>query len=403
MAYEKVSKYKDMVYRCNTCRRCPRGPWDPNQPDKLKTPVKQCPSYETNFTLSSSSQGMILIIRDLLEGKLEATPELVEHMYECVLCRSCNAVCEGMDSIPLGGIQGADIFRELRADLVDMGIAPPKGLKMLCDNIAAKHNRQGSEKDRLGWAEGLGIADSGEIMIFAGCTASYQDQVVLESLVKILKAAGVDFGILKDEWCCGAIQYESGMDDAFAETAKHNVEALKAAGAKKVVCVCADCFKAIAFDYPKVTGDLGFEVVHSSELVKELLDAGKLKLKANTDLGKVTYNDPCFLVRSGKRGDKKVIDEPRAVIEAATGAAPAEMEGYGKYTYCCGRSIMAAAANKTYQTAGKERIGDAVAIEANTVVTGCANCKISLSGAAKKEDAEIKVISLEELVAASLE
>ncbi len=402
MAYEKVSKYRDMVYRCNTCRRCPRGPWDPNQPDKLKTPVKQCPSYEANYTLASASQGMILIIRDLLEGKLEATPELVDHMYECVLCRSCNAVCEGMDSIPLGGIQGADIFRELRADFVDMGIAPPKGLKKLCDNIAESHNRQGSGKDRNAWAEGLDIPDRGEIMIFAGCTGSYQDQAVLQSLVKILRAAGVEFGILKDEWCCGAIQYESGMDDAFAVTARHNVEALREAGAKRVVCVCADCFKALAFDYPKAVGELGFEVIHSSELVKELLDEGKLTLTRKPELGKVTYNDPCFLVRSGKRGDKKVIEEPRAVITAAVGEAPAEMEGFGKYTYCCGRSIMAAAAPSTYQTAGKGRVKDAAAIGADTIVTGCINCKSSLKGPAGKEGGGIRVMSLEELVAEAL-
>lgn len=402
MAYEKVSKYRDMVYRCNTCRRCPRGPWDPNQPDKLKTPVKQCPSYEANYTLASASQGMILIIRDLLEGKLEATPELVDHMYECVLCRSCNAVCEGMDSIPLGGIQGADIFRELRADFVDMGIAPPKGLKKLCDNIAESHNRQGSGKDRNAWAEGLDIPDRGEIIIFAGCTGSYQDQAVLQSLVKILRAAGVEFGILKDEWCCGAIQYESGMDDAFAVTARHNVEALREAGAKRVVCVCADCFKALAFDYPKAVGELGFEVIHSSELVKELLDEGKLTLTRKPELGKVTYNDPCFLVRSGKRGDKKVIEEPRAVITAAVGEAPAEMEGFGKYTYCCGRSIMAAAAPNTYQTAGKGRVKDAAAIGADTIVTGCINCKSSLKGPAGKEGGGIRVMSLEELVAEAL-
>ncbi len=402
MAYEKVSKYRDMVYRCNTCRRCPRGPWDPNQPDKLKTPVKQCPSYEANYTLASASQGMILIIRDLLEGKLEATPELVDHMYECVLCRSCNAVCEGMDSIPLGGIQGADIFRELRADFVDMGIAPPKGLKKLCDNIAESHNRQGTGKDRNAWAEGLDIPDRGEIMIFAGCTGSYQDQAVLQSLVKILRAAGVEFGILKDEWCCGAIQYESGMDDAFAVTARHNVEALREAGAKRVVCVCADCFKALAFDYPKAVGELGFEVIHSSELVKELLDEGKLTLTRKPELGKVTYNDPCFLVRSGKRGDKKVIEEPRAVITAAVGEAPAEMEGFGKYTYCCGRSIMAAAAPSTYQTAGKGRVKDAAAIGADTIVTGCINCKSSLKGPAGKEGGGIRVMSLEELVAEAL-
>lgn len=406
MTFEKVSKYKDMIYRCNTCRRCPRGPWDwdTDHPGKQATPTKQCPSYEASYTLSSASQGMILIVRDLLEGKLEPTQELVDHMYECVLCRSCNAVCEGMDSIPLGGIQGADIFRELRADFIDMGLEPPKGLKKFCDNIAAKHSRQGSDKDRSAWAKDLGLPEKADIVIFAGCTAAYQSTAILESLAKVLKAAGVSFGIIKDEWCCGAIQYEAGYDEAFAATAKHNVDAIRATGAKKVVCVCADCLKAISFDYPKYIGDLGFEVIHSSELVLDLLDSGALELSKKVDLGKVTYNDPCFLVRSGKRGDKQVIEEPRKVIKAATGELPTEMEGFGKYTYCCGRPILAPAAPKTYSTARKGRIADAIKIGADTIVTGCVNCKASLNGATDKDgnDPGIKVISLEEMVAEAL-
>ena len=399
MSYENVLKYRDQVYRCNTCCRCPRGPWDPNQPNVLPTPAKQCPIYEQHESLASSSQGMILIIRDLLEGKLEATPELVEHMYECLLCEGCNAVCRGMESIPLGSIEGADIFRALRADFVEMGIDVPAGLKKFTDLIAETHSRQGvTKKERCAWADDLGIKNGGEIVIFAGCTASFQDSSSVVSLAKVLTSAGVDFGLLRDEWCCGSLQEDAGLLDAFKASAEHNVAAIKAAGAKTVVVTCADCYKALN-DYTAYVGDLGFEVVHSSELLLRLLNEGTIKLGA-VDLGGIaTYNDPCFLARGT---GKAVIDEPRALLSAIPGTEWVEMEGFGKYTYCCGRPLTAPASRKTYEKTGLARIGDAQVAQARTIVTGCANCKTSLKAAATKAEADIRVVDVAELIAEAL-
>ena len=236
MSYDNVMKFYEQIYRCNTCCRCPRGPWDPCQPDAHPTPNKQCPIYEYNGSLASSCHGMILIIRDLLEGKLEPTPELVAHMNECVLCEGCMTVCKGTELIPLGGIQGARIFRDLRADFVAMGLEVPEGLKKFTDLIAQTHSRQGvTKKERTAWADDLGIKDGGEIVIFAGCTASYQDDSSVVALAKILQKAEVDFGLLKDEWCCGSLQRDAGILDGFKESAEYNVAAIKASGAKKVV------------------------------------------------------------------------------------------------------------------------------------------------------------------------
>ena len=402
MSYENVLKYRDQVYRCNTCCRCPRGPWEPNQPDILPTPAKQCPIFEAHESLASSSHGHYLIIRDLLEGKLEASPALVDHMYECLLCRGCNAVCEGMDILPLGSLECAQIFRALRADFVDMGIAPPAGIKKFTDLIAETHSRQGvTKKARTSWAEGLNIKDGGEIIIFAGCTAAYQDNSSVVSLAKVLKAADVDFGLFQDEWCCGALQYDCGLDNAFETSAQHNVAAIKATGAKRVVVTCADCYRALN-DYPQFVGELPFEIIHSSELILELINDGKIKL-SSVDLGGIgTYQDPCFLARANQRGGKVIINEPRKVLDAIPGVEWKDMEGFGKYTYCCGRPITAPASRRTYEKTGLARIGDAQEIDAKTIVTGCANCKTSLKSAAGKAEANIRVVDLAELIAESM-
>jgi len=337
---------------------------------------------------------MILIIRDLLEGRLEATPDLVDHMYECLLCESCNAVCAGMDSIPLGSLDCAGIFRALRSDFVELGLAPPESLKKTTESISEKHNRQGTDRNRNAWADGMNIKDSGEIIIFAGCTAAYADNSSVTSLAKLLQNAGVDFGILKDEWCCGSLQEDSGILDGFKVSAKHNVETIRKAGAKKVVVTCADCYKALNA-YPNYVGELGFDVIHSSELILTLIKDGKLKLKPLDLGGLATYNDPCFLTRGG---GKSVVAEPREVLRAIPGTEWVEMEGFGKYTYCCGRPITAPASLKTYQKTGMARVADAGAVKAKTIVTGCSNCKTSLKSATQKAKADIRVVDFAELI-----
>lgn len=393
-SYKNVRKYKEQIYRCNTCGRCPRGPWDPNQPENIKTPAKQCPIYETHKSLSSSAQGMNLIIRELLEGKLEPTDDLVKHMYECLLCEGCTAVCEGRDILPLGQLQCSEFYRALRADFVDLGIGPPPAMKKVTDLIGGKHNRQGAVKKRDAWAEGMNIPTEGKTVIFAGCTAAYQDKEAIRSLAKIMQLAGMDFGMLEDEWCCGILQLDTGLIDDFKVSARHNIDAIKQAGAKEVVVICADCYKALKHDYPKYVGETDFEVIHCSELIQRLIDEGSIKIDKSVQMGgKATYFDPCYLARGSD-----VVDVPRKVLQAIPDTEWVEMEGFGKYTYCCGRPVVSSGSQKVSSQTGQDRVKDALAVEAKAIVTGCVNCKLSLRAAARKLGEEIEVIDFAELV-----
>jgi len=348
--------------------------------------------------LSYSSQGMILIIRDLLEGKLEPSESLVSALYECLLCQHCNAVCAATNEIPLGELECTQIFQALRADLVEMGVAPPLSMKNATDRIREKHNRMGNDRKRGAWAEGMNIPAQGPTMIFAGCTAAYQNKEVVQSLAKVMQSSGMDFGMLEDEWCCGALQYDSGVLDDFKVSAQHNVDAIKKAGAMEIVMVCADGYKTIKNDYAKYAGELGFNVLHSSELIARLVKEKKITFNKKIDLGgKATYFDPCLLARVNG-----VVDQPREIINAIPGIELVEMEGYGKYTNCCGRPIVAPASKETYAKAGQDRIKDALAVEATVIITGCVNCKQSMTLAARKSGTEIKMMDIVELVAQAM-
>ena len=81
----------------------------------------------------------------------------------------------------------------------------------------------------------------------SGCLTSYDKdmQRLAMATVKMLEAAGVDFGIAGDaETCCGGRAYEMGYKDDFLAQAKKSMEVIEKSGAKTLVTGCADCYQA---------------------------------------------------------------------------------------------------------------------------------------------------------------
>ena len=184
-----------------------------------------------------------------------------------------------------------------------------------------------------------------EYLFWVGCMGAYDDggKGIASSFVKILRAAGVEFGTLgTDEKCCGDSARRLGNEYLFQSLAQENIALFKQYGVKKIVTVCPHGYNTLKHEYPKLL-DLvpgltdedkarlrSIEVVSHVELIRDLIDKKRIALKAGP-AGSYTFHDPCYLGRHNG-----LTREPRTVLRAALAGKPKELKRHGDDSFCCG-------------------------------------------------------------------
>jgi Fe-S oxidoreductase len=118
-------------------------------------------------------------------------------------------------------------------------------------------------------------------------------------------------------------------------------------------------FNTLKNEYPQL--GVSWTVVHHSQLLLELLEAGRLRTRKGLGY-RVTYHDPCALGRMNG-----VYDEPRRVIESL-GCELLEMPRSRDNSFCCGagggRIWMKELKAEESQRPSESRIDEAVGLEA---------------------------------------
>jgi heterodisulfide reductase subunit D len=383
-----LEKYKANVNGCSRCGMCIVGEAG------YVCPVQQHTGGFDQYVARGRNQ----IAKAILNGELEYTKELAENAYTCLGCNSCHAQCTRMDMMTgkPGFIDDTKIQSALRVDLCKAGYEP-ESLQAVDKAIDAYGNPFGEDTaKRVTWAQGLNLPSTGETVYFAGCYASYRNTKIAKATVAVLQAGGIDIAYLgEQEWCCGVPQLADGNRELAEKMIAHNVEALKSAGVKRVITSCAGCFHALKSEYPEIIGELPFEVVHSSELIEELIESGKISLDKEI-AKKVTYHDPCHLARH-----EKVYDAPRYVIKAIPGIELIEMPRIKENALCCGGgSVVSTAFPELTKDIAAERVNEAQATEAEIIISACPSCESHLTQGARK--AKMKVYDLNVLVAEAM-
>jgi Fe-S oxidoreductase len=315
---------------------------------------------------------------------LEWDDSLLNSIFACTTCGNCEIQCLAPHKDHI-----VEIIEELRVKAVEQLGALPQHVKFH-DRVETNHNPYGEEHHNRQLVEVHNLPTQADTVYFIGCTANYRETKIRDATISLLKKAGVDFTIV-DEYCCSSPLLRTGQLDLFNELAQHNVNALVEAGAKRVVTSCAGCFRTLSHDYPKHGIEIPIDVIHFSNLLRDLLGKKELIAKKVNQRLRVTYHDPCHLGRH-----MNVYDTPREVL-ALLPVELFEMSPTRENSWCCGAGggSKAAYGDWSMETAAT-RIGHAKELNVDYIVTACPFCVRNLTDAC--DDTCPEVIDLAELV-----
>jgi Fe-S oxidoreductase len=204
----------------------------------------------------------------------------------------------------------------------------------------------------------------------------------------------VNYAVLgQNEQCNGDSARRAGREDIFFGLATANVEILNQVKPQRIVTTCPHCLHTIKNEYPAFGGN--YTVIHHTQLINELVGAGKIQLTLTGDSYTVTFHDPCYL---GRHND--IYDAPRENLHAL-GLTTVEMPRNESKSFCCGAG---GAQMWKEEEPGSERVNEArfkmaKSTGASTLAVGCPFCMTMLTDAAKADGGSVEVRDVAEIVA----
>jgi heterodisulfide reductase subunit D len=383
-------------YLCYQCRRCSSG----------------CP---TAFAMSITPSRIMRMTQVGLEERLVSDASI----WRCLGCDTCTELCphgvsvrklvevlrqKTMQEHFLAGKQ--EVFKGDEA--LEKGV---RALAALSGRVQEHHNVSGeANASRLAWTsnlvrkpEGMDRKAGVKTVYFVGCVSAMfpMSYGIPQSFTGVLQKSNVEFTTLgSSEWCCGFPLLMAGHLRQARESMAHNLDEVRALGAKRMVTTCPSCYHMWKHIYPVELGEsLGFEVITSSELMRDLAAEGRLKFGEAKRPGVVTYHDPCDLGRKGGH-----YDEPRAVLQAVPGFTYVEMENSREHALCCGGGgDLETFSPEVSADVAARRISQAAAVGASYLVSACPQCVRTLTKAARAKELRIRVLDLVQFVDAALQ
>ncbi|KAG1682758.1 Dihydromethanophenazine:CoB--CoM heterodisulfide reductase subunit D [Nymphon striatum] len=219
----------------------------------------------------------------------------------------------------------------------------------------------------------------------------------LQAIAKIFHQAGKSWTLSSEAFEATNAGIQIGASDIAAELVGRVVHAAEKLKVKTVISPeCGHAYTAIRWEGPNLVGKVfDFKVQHILEVLEDLRKEGSLKTEG-VDESKLTFHDPCQLVRKGG-----VLEQPRNLLNMVS-TNFVEMDDSGVMNWCCGGGggvssnedadeIRAKAFNRKKRQIQK--------LEVETLVTACANCRMNIEDGLEINEMDMPVLGLTEMIA----
>lgn len=387
-------------YTCTECGRC----------------TAACPASNTGKVLSPRK-----IIVDIRKRTMEKAPVLIsgaenkavmekhlihdyitpEELWACTTCMACVQECPVM-------IEHVDSIVDMRRNLVLTESDFPAELNPVFKSLETNFTPWAfNAQDRANWAEGMNVKTmaedhNSEYLFWVGCAGSFDSryQKVTKAFAFLMQKANIDFRILGiEEKCNGDTARRLGNEYLAQMLMQENVETLNKYGVKKIVTACPHCYNSLKKEYKQFGGN--FEVFHHTELISEMLDSGKIKIKTDGKSTKMTFHDSCYLGRYNN-----IYDSPRDPLNKINGVELIEMQRNKDRGFCCGAGGGRMFLEENEGTRiNVERTREALETKADVIASACPFCMTMMTDGVKSFDKsdDVQVKDIAEIVLENIE
>src|SRR5918999_736282 len=174
-----------------------------------------------------------------MEKGVISVEDVADDFVHCTQCGACELRCP--NTLFTGDFyrhrtRTVDVVKAMRALMVATG-NEREGWKLWNERLAQAHNEPVlgevpvSQEHVRDWAEGLELPTGGETILFVDCEAAFYRTSYSRAFALLLKKAGVEFGLMREQWCCGGPAAGMGYAGLAPKHAEHNVADLRGGGA----------------------------------------------------------------------------------------------------------------------------------------------------------------------------
>jgi len=315
--------------------------------------LPHCPTYNKTQNENESPRGRIALIQAWAGKHLETSKKLVEHIDNCLLCRSCERACPAV--VPYGRL--INNFREqikgerdatLSVSLMKRiahnktaGRLAQSGLKFYQTTALQKTARllklpellRLDKIDRLlpDYHEPKPLAPfypattdvKGNVGLFVGCMGSLLDHETVDAAIKVLTAAGFNVSIPEQQTCCGALDLHDGDTQTSEQLAATNCSAFAENSLDAVVTIASGCGSQMR-EY------------RQADFAKKVVDISQFLVKSGCDLSdqlrplaaSVCLHTPCSL--------KNVMREEQGALKLLQQIPDIKIRPLPAAIQCCG-------------------------------------------------------------------
>ncbi len=311
-----------------------------------------------------------------------------EGLYCCTSCSKCVEVCPKEINTFGGAIEK---LREMAYQEGIGPLTPHRALKELIEKTGRSVEPMEEGPMRDGFVK---IANSRElpedaaegkekVALFTGCLMDYRLPEIGMALLDVLNNHDVIVEVPSQQVCCGSPLIRTGQTDIVEDLVKKNAEAF--AGYDTIITVCAGCGATLKKDYPRY--GVQFKVMDISEYLADKLKTEDMK-PVNL---KVTYHDPCHLVRG-----QGIREEPREILRKIKGLEFVEMEVPDQ---CCGAGGgVRSGKPEIAADLGRAKAEMIKKLGVDAVITICPFCENNIRASLEREGLNLEVMNLLKLL-----